>query len=334
MRVLVTGSAGFIGRRLVQVLAESGHVVGGLDIREPPPESSLMTTNYVCDLLQRDALMAAVREFAPDAVVHLAARTDLDETVGLEGYAANVQGVSHLVDAIRSAPSVRRCLWTSSQLVCRMGYIPRHPTDYQPDTVYGKSKVRTEEIVREADGAGREWALARPTTIWGPGMNPHYQRFLRMIRGGTYFHVGHRPLLKSFGYVDNVAHQYVRLLTAPAQAVHGQTFYIADYEPNDLIAWCNALQRTMKAPPIRTVPRGVARALAWSGDVVNALGFRRFPFNSFRLRNVLTEYQFSLENTEAVCGPMPFSMEQGVDRTVAWFAGSGQVPTSERSSSS
>jgi nucleoside-diphosphate-sugar epimerase len=228
-----------------------------------------------------------------------------------------------------------------------MGYVPRHSTDYRPDTVYGRSKVLTEQIVRDAKGGGREWALARPTTIWGPGMNLHYQRFLGMIRRGTYFHVGRRPLLKSFGYVDNAAHQYIRLLTAPAQLVHEQTFYIADYEPIDLIAWCNALQRTMNAPPIRTVPRRVARALALGGDVVNALGFRRFPFNSFRLRNVLTEYRFSLENTEAVCGPMPFSVEQGVVRTVAWFSSNGrsevdaqrtsypgQVPTSERRSSS
>ena len=328
MRVLVTGSAGFIGRRLVRALAESGHVVGGLDKREPPPESSLMAMNYVCDLLQRDGLMSAVREFAPDAIVHLAARTDLDEAVGLEGYAANVQGVSHLVDAVRSTPSVHRCLWTSSQLVCRLGYVPRHPADYQPDTVYGQSKVRTEQIVRDAEGAGREWALARPTTIWGPGMSLHYQRFLGMIRRGSYFHVGRGPLLKSFGYVDNVAHQYIRLLTAPAHLIHTQTFYMADYEPIDLIAWCNALQRAMKAPPIRTLPRGVAQALAWGGDLVNALGVRRFPFNSFRLKNVLTEYRFSLESTEAVCGPAPFSMEQGVDRTVAWFASGGhpEVP--------
>src|SRR5205085_4177535 len=121
MRVLVTGSAGFIGRRLVSALAHANHVVAGLDKRDPPPESALMSANYVCDILDRDALEQAVRAFAPDAVAHLAARTDLDETAGLAGYAANVEGVNHLVGAIQSAPSVRRCLWTSSQLVCRVG---------------------------------------------------------------------------------------------------------------------------------------------------------------------------------------------------------------------
>jgi GlcNAc-P-P-Und epimerase len=319
MRVLVTGSAGFIGRRLVQALAGAGHLVAGLDRREAPPESAVLSAHYVCDILDRGALQRAVSEFGPDAIAHLAARTDLDDTAGLQGYAANVEGVANLIEVVRSVPSVRRCIWTSSQLVCRVGYIPREANEYQPDTVYGKSKVRTEEITREGDGGGREWLIVRPTTAWGPGMSPHYQRLLRMIRGGSYFHVGQRALLKSYGYVDNMAHQYVQLLTAPTERVHGRVLYLADYEPTDLIRWCNAFQQRMEAPPIRTLPRRVAHVLARAGDMVNAVGFRRFPFNSFRLRNVLTEYQFDLDETRALCGPLPFTLEQGVERTVAWF---------------
>src|SRR5579859_1395495 len=319
MRVLVTGSAGFIGRRLVKALAAANHVVGGLDTRNAPPEAALMAANYVCDLLDSASLGRVLREFAPDAVAHLAARTDLDETVGLDGYAANVQGVSHLISAIRSSSTVRRCIWTSSQLVCRVGYVPAGPLDFRPDTTYGRSKVRTEELVRVADGGGRAWMLVRPTTAWGPGMSPHYQRLLRMIRSGSYFHVGHRPLLKSYGYVDNIAHQYLALLTAPRDQVHGRVLYLADYEPIDLIAWCNALQAALDAPRIRTVPIGVAGLLARVGDVINSAGYTGFPFNSFRLRNILTEYLFDLTDTRAVCGPLPFTMQQGVDLTAAWF---------------
>jgi len=320
MRVLVTGSAGFIGHRLVKALAAANHVVGGLDKRDAPPEASRMAVNYVCDILDRDALERVMREFAPDAVAHLAARTDLDETVGLAGYAANVEGVSHLLSAIESAPTVRRCIWTSSQLVCRVGYVPGGPMEFRPDTTYGRSKVQTEEIVRAAGGAGREWVLVRPTTAWGPGMSLHYQRLLGMIRSGSYFHVGRQPLLKSYGYVDNMAHQYVALLTAPKDQIHGRVLYLADYEPIDLIAWCDALQVALRAPRIRTIPRWLARALARTGDLINAVGFQDFPFNSFRLRNILTQYRFNLDETRAICGPLPFTMMQGVDDTAAWFS--------------
>ncbi|WP_139102252.1 NAD-dependent epimerase/dehydratase family protein, partial [Acinetobacter baumannii] len=95
-----------------------------------------------------------------------AARIDLDEKTDLSGHTANIEGGENLVEAIRRTPSVRRVSWTSSQLVCRVGYVPTSDTDYKADTLYGKSKVRTEEIVRSSDGAGREWCLARPTTVW------------------------------------------------------------------------------------------------------------------------------------------------------------------------
>jgi nucleoside-diphosphate-sugar epimerase len=320
MRVLVTGSAGFIGRRLVRALAAANHVVAGLDKRTPPPEAALMTANFVCDILDDGALERAVRAFAPDALAHLAARTDLDETAGLAGYAANIEGVRHLISAIQSTPSVRRCIWTSSQLVCRVGYVPQDPTEFLPDTTYGQSKVRTEEIVRAADGGGREWVLVRPTTAWGPGMSPHYQRLLRMIRSGSYFHVGRRPLFKSYGYVDNMAHQYLALLTASTDQIHRRVLYLADYEPIDLIAWCDALQVALHGPKIRVVPPALARLLAYAGDFMNLAGFPQFPFNSFRLRNILTQYRFNLEDTRTICGPLPFTMKQGVEQTAAWFS--------------
>jgi nucleoside-diphosphate-sugar epimerase len=173
--------------------------------------------------------------------------------------------------------------------------------------------------VREADGAGREWCLARPTTVWGPGMSAHYRRFLGMIERGYYFHVGRKPLWKSYSYIENITFQYWRLLNAPAELIHRRTFYLADYEPIDLLAWCDAFQRAFKSRRLPHLPIGIARVLARCGDAVNAIGLKKFPFNSFRLNNVLTQYRFDLRPTEAVCGRLPYTMEQGVAATVAWL---------------
>jgi nucleoside-diphosphate-sugar epimerase len=313
MKVLVTGSSGFIGEALVRRLRAAGWEVAGLD------RGSGATSNYVCSILDAARLNGIVQKFSPDALVHLAARTDLDEQTDLVGYAANIEGVQNVIAAVRLTPSIKRAIWTSSQLVCRVGYVPRDDNDYAADTMYGRSKIRTEQIVREEDGAGREWCLVRPTTVWGPGMSPHYQRFLRMIRRGQYFHVGNDPLWKSYSYIENIAFQYQRLLEAPAESIHRKTLYLADYEPIDLLAWCDAFQRAFGSRPIPHVPLAVARTFAYCGDAVNAIGVRNFPFNSFRLNNVLTQYRFDTKATEAVCGPLPYSMEQGVAETAAWL---------------
>jgi len=315
-KVLVTGSAGFIGAALVTDLVKHGMVVGGLD-REPAEGFTGAAVNYTCDILDLARLTACVGEFAPDAIVHLAARTDLDGK-DLSDYAANIVGVSNLVEVIRATPSVTRCIWTSSQLVCRVGHVPASPTDYQPDTVYGESKVRAEQTVRASDGAGREWCLVRPTTVWGPGVNLHYQGFLRMVKLGLYFHVDRGPLYKSYSYIGNITHQYRRLLAAPAEVVHGRTLYLADYVPIDLIAWCNGFQQAFGARPIPVMPRTLARLLASAGDALGHLGIR-VPFNSFRLNNMLTQYQFDMRETETICGPLPYTIEDGLKLTADWI---------------
>jgi nucleoside-diphosphate-sugar epimerase len=317
-KVLVTGSAGLIGAALVQDLARQGILVAGLD-RKPVGEATGAAANYACDILDGARLTACVSEFAPDAIVHLAARTDLHEKKNVNGYAANIEGVSNLVKAIRATPSVKRCIWTSTQLVCVVGYVPTHPLDYRPDTLYGESKVRTEEIVRASDGAGREWCLVRPTTIWGPGVSPHYQRFLKLVKLGLYFHVDPGPLYKSYSYIGNITHQYIRLLQAPAETIQGRTLYLADYAPIDLVGWCNAFQRAFGARRIPVMPKSIVRLIALAGDALGKIGIRNVPFDSFRLRNMLTQYQFDMRETEAICGPLPYSIDDGIKATTDWM---------------
>jgi nucleoside-diphosphate-sugar epimerase len=325
MRVLVTGASGFIGAHVAARLAADGHDVIAVDRSEP--ERKLDQIAYFSvDLLDSDRLMTVFADARPQALVHLAARTDLDGT-SVDDYAANTQGVRNVLAAVRATPSLRRAVYTSTQLVCRVGYAPRSDTDYQPDTAYGRSKVVTEQTVRAEDGGGVDWCLARPTTVWGPGMGRHYQRFFRLIASGRYIHVGRRPLKKSYGYVGNIAHQYASMLSVEPGAIRRRTFYLADYEPLSLRAWADAFQRALGAPPIRTLPEPLVRLAARAGDVLNVVGWRSFPYNSFRLRNVLTEYVFDLSATRDVCGPLPYDASAGVAATVAWLRGSGIVGT-------
>lgn len=316
MKAIVLGSSGFIGSHLTLSLSNRHYEVLGIDIESKNPEKG---PNFKkCSLLDSDSLAKLFNKFRPEFVIHLAARTDLKGKT-LQEYAANSDGVHNLVSVIDSTPSVKRCIFTSSQLVCNVGYVPKNSTDFKPTTLYGKSKVLTEKIVRECNGGGVEWCITRPTTIWGPGMSPHYQQLFRMIDAGRYFHVGNSPLYKSYGYVGNTVYQYLKLLEAPSQAIHGKVFYLADYEPLSLRRWIDGFQRELGAPPIKTVPNALAQLLAKIGDAVNALGYKSFPFNSFRLNNILTEYQFDLTNIEEITGPLPFNMELGIAETVKWL---------------
>jgi nucleoside-diphosphate-sugar epimerase len=329
MKILVTGSGGFVGGHLVKALVDHGHTVAGLDKR--PTTAPEGVKQFLCDILDADRLKATVTEFQPDAVIHLAACTNIYETGGLAAFAANFDGVRNVIEAIRQTQSVRRAIFTSSQAVCRVGHMPRHDTDYAPATSYAESKVQTECVVREFDGGGVVWCLVRPPTVWGPGMIEHYRRFFRMVARGLYVHVGDRVVHRPFVYVGNIVHQYEKLLAAPDGSIHGKTLNLGDYDPLPIRGWTNSIQRALGARPIRTVPVPLARVIARFGDIVS-LAVRDFPFTTFRLNNMLTEYFHDLSETARVCGPLPYTMDEGVDLTVAWLRQIGVVPHQGRRS--
>lgn len=316
MKVLVTGASGLIGRWTCDLLHKEGHEVLGTDIR-PKPDGSAGWALERCDLLDGKAVMGLVTRYSPTHLLHLAARTDLEGST-ISEYAVNVEGVSNLLSAVAASYSVTRAIYTSSQLVCKVGHIPKCDEEYLPSTAYGESKVRTEELVRAADGGGVDWCIARPTTVWGPYMGNHYRSLLHHIEKGTYFHSGYGELYKSYSYAGNIAYQYARLLEADGLKANGKVFYMADYVPLSLRDYVNELADKLGVRQPVTIPLVFAQLLATIGDGIGALGIH-FPYNSFRLKNIRTEYIFDMASTEAVCGQLPFTFEEGVEATVAWY---------------
>jgi GlcNAc-P-P-Und epimerase len=243
----------------------------------------------------------------------------LNEKKDIQGYSANIQGVENLIKAIQQCGSVRRCIYISTQLVCQIGYIPQSDVDYKPNTIYGLSKVKTEQIVRSHSGGGVEWCIVRPTTIWGPWFSPHYQNFLKFIRSGKYFHVGNKNYMKSYGYVGNFCYQLLALIDAPYEQIRERVFYVADYTPISLRQWTEAFRKGLNAPPIKTYPIQLAKITAIIGDGIVRLGYKQFPFTSFRLNNILTEYVYDLSETQKVIPKLPYSMDEGIKETVDWY---------------
>lgn len=317
MNILVTGTTGYIGNVVAKQLTDEGHEVTGLDLRSTDKPQSFRAVQ--CDICDAEALTATIAAIRPEVVIHLAAQTDIRGETSIENYPANIQGVENLIVALAQVGTCRQAVYTSTQLVCRPGYRPQADTDYCPHTFYGHSKVQTELIIRERASAVSDWCLIRPTSIWGPGMSDHYQAMLRFIQRGVYFHCGRAGLYKSFGYIDNAAFQICRLATAQADQIAGKTFYIADYEPVSLRKYTNDLARGLNARSIPTLPLPLVNLLARIGDGVCKLGLRRFPFNSFRLNNILTEYTFDTTELATVCGPTPITYDEGIARTVAWY---------------
>ncbi len=321
-RVLISGGSGFIGSNLVQHCHDAGDDVLNIDIRVP--RNSAAPGRFVqADILERDVLLDTVQQFAPQYIVHLAARTDLEGRSDGD-YDANITGVRNMVAAAIAAPNLKRAIFASSMYVCKLGYIPLRDDEYCPNTAYGHSKELGERIVRREAGDSFCWSVVRPTSIWGPWFDVPYKMFFNAVRKGLYIHPRGHDGRRSYGFVLNTVHQLVRLMECAEDGrVHGKLFYLADYEPLQPLHWAQVIADRCGSRQVRQVPLAALRACAAIGDSLKLFGMANPPLHTCRLNNLLTSAVFNLDPIRQITGEVPYSLEQGVQITVDWLCQHG-----------
>jgi nucleoside-diphosphate-sugar epimerase len=316
-RVIVTGGSGFIGTNLISCLLDEGHEVLNLD-KDKPLNASQAGLHHQVDILDEAALHSAFDSFRPQWLLHLAARADCDENTTVEqGYKANTVGSANVLSAAATCKSLERVLVTSSQYVCRPGHEVSGDEDYNPHTVYGWSKVETERAVRRAS-LNCPWIIVRPTNVWGPWHMRYRRQVWRAIRRGFYLHPGGPPIVRSYGYVGNVARQMVGLMTANVKQIDGRVFYVGD-PPRDLSDWVNGFSRALRGNSVTVVPRSFLRAMGMTGDIISRVKGSEFFIHSSRYRSMVTSDVAPMAPTYALLGPSPISLDNGVGETVHWL---------------
>jgi nucleoside-diphosphate-sugar epimerase len=174
-RVLVTGAAGMLGRRIVAALTSAGHSVHGVDLVRPQGADAAARFT-VASLQDWDGLEAALA--ASDCAVHAAAIANLESAPEPVVFANNVAATSRIVYAAAAA-KLERLVYVSSQSA--LGFsraLTVIPPDYVPvdethrchlTEGYGVSKLVGEQL---CDLASYRFGLTtlclRYPVIWAP----------------------------------------------------------------------------------------------------------------------------------------------------------------------
>ena len=314
-KLLITGGSGFIGTNLIENLRKEGlYELMSIDIVAPKIDSHKDIWKQV-NLRKPDEMMDAVLAFLPDYVVHLAARTDLNGKTLLD-YDANMQGVTNLLDVLEQVPNLKRVMFASSMYVCEPGYMPKDFEDYAPHTLYGESKVETENRIKERNPK-YTWSIIRPTSIWGPWFGEPYNKFFHIVLNRMYFHMGKRACKKTYGYVDNAIYQIMAILNADENLVNKKVFYLGDYEPYDITEWANEIAKETDIW-IPHIPYWCFMCAGWIGDFLKIFDIS-FPMTSFRLHNMTTDNVHNLDPIQAIAPNLPVSRKEGTRRTLDWI---------------
>jgi GDP-4-dehydro-6-deoxy-D-mannose reductase len=167
VRILVTGSGGFVGGWLVQHLIASAD-----DVVQLGPD---------VDVRDRAAIGAAVADAMPDAICHLAGQASVQASWAdpIATYEVNTLGAVNVLDAASACSSRPRVLLIStSEVYGRVtpADLPlREDHPFAPVSPYAASKAASELVgVQAGLGTGLEVVRVRPFNHTGPGQRPDF----------------------------------------------------------------------------------------------------------------------------------------------------------------
>jgi UDP-glucuronate 4-epimerase len=232
MKVLVTGTAGFIGSHVALQLLERGDEVIGFDSLNDYYDVDLKKarlarfmehpgyTHIHADLADRTAVESAFATHKPRRVINLAAQAGVRYAAENPHIyvASNVTGFLHILEGCRRH-DVEHLVFASTSSVyganIAMPFSEHQPTEH-PLTLYAASKKANEQMAHSyAHLYGIPCTGLRFFTVYGPWGRPDMALFLftKAILAGEPIKVfNHGRHKRSFTYVDDIVEGVVRTL--------------------------------------------------------------------------------------------------------------------------
>lgn len=262
MRVLVTGGAGFLGKKVVSALLAHGHlpvllVRGG---RRPGlPENVEVIPGDV-----RDAETFKSAATGCDAILHAAAMVKIWSPRIAEFDEINVGGIHNAIAAAK-AHNIR-LVYTSSFMA--VGPTPEmpvdesqiHPGGYRND--YERTKALADEIARRFAGEGGDIVMLYPGVVYGPGELTDGNIIAKMLadrmNGRLPGIVGPGDRYWSYAFVDDVAEGHVAALERGRK---GERYFLAGDNATLTEVFAAASKRAGRNLAPRNLPYGLSRVV-------------------------------------------------------------------------
>lgn len=297
MKILVTGTAGFIGMHVARALLEDGHEVVGLDNFNPYYAVQLKRdrhaqltayrnfTSVEGDLCDYALLSAVCTQHRFDVVCHLAAQAGVRYSLVNPGayQKSNLEGFLNILEACRQA-GVRRLVYASSSSVyggnTKLPFSETDPVD-RPVSLYAATKKANELMAHTYTHLfGLQTIGLRFFTVYGPWGRPDMAMWLfteAMLAGRPVRVFNHGRMRRDFTYVDDILAGVKASLFAEGLDAY-EIINLGHHQPEELMGLVGLLGRTLGVKPrIEFLPMQPGDVEATYADITRAekkLGFR------------------------------------------------------------
>lgn len=311
MKVLVTGSNGFVGARVMQLAKQRGwQAVGVVRVSSKPISESSFAIQALDAKTDWQGAFDDV-----DCVIHCAARVHQmqeSESNVLEAYRrVNTHGTLHLAEQAAKA-GVKRFVFVSSIKVNGERTLPGQPfmpdVGHVPDDPYGLSKYEAEMALKAlCERTDMELVIIRPPLVYGPGVKANFQSMMGWVAKGLPLPLGAIHNARSLVYLDNLVD--LMLTSCEHPYAGGHTFLVSDGEDVSTTQLLKAVAKAMGKPSaLIPIP------MRWIQWVAKSIGK---PGVAERLCGNL---QVDIEQTQSVLDWSPVvPFHEGIARTVTHF---------------
>lgn len=324
MKILVTGSTGFLGSNLCRALVEAGHEVRAFH-RTTSSLRGLEGVNVehaLGDLAQPKTLEIAMQGM--EAVFHCAGLLDSAGDAG-RMYAVTVDGTRAVLDAARNA-GIRRLVYTSS--VASLGVPEKGPQGYEPALldenhtwnlppsrwVYAYAKVLAEIEVQKAVAAGMDAVIVNPSFVIGAG--DVYRGSSRVLETAA---AGRIPTSVPGGMnIVHIADVVEGHILALERGRTGERYILGGNNMTHTSFFTLCAELAGVAPPRGVLPQSLTEFMGRTARMISP--WVQMPVNADMLTLGGMYFYYNMEKARQVLGMAePRSARSAVEEAYAWL---------------
>ena len=327
MKVLVTGGGGFLGGHLIRTLLNSDTEITVIDITRP--NRQLMAHHYNrINWVQASVIMDDLSEHfvGIDAVYHLAGRAlpGNSEDIFRELCKLNVNGTRNVARASVTA-GVKRFIHISSAAVCGISNnMVLTENNCDPITSYGRSKLKSEQVVKEIAGGKMDFVILRPTAFFGEYHLGSLFEMTKAIKQKRYIMIGNGRNHLNFLYVKDLVDVMIRAVYEPSMT--NQVYIVSD-EPITLTELTNIIKKELDLPLTKFyIPEQVGLAIGFAFDIIANMFRRPMPLSVDRVLSMTHDYYFSSDKLmKGLSIKFNYGIYEGWARTIKWYRSEGLI---------